>query len=79
MADRSEPIPHIEHYGNGAIKLKGFHLDGAMHGAWEFYRLDGSLMRAGAFDRGRQVGIWRTHGRTGRVVKETRFGDAPPD
>jgi len=79
MADRSEPVPHVEYYGNGTIKLKGFHLDGAMHGAWEFFRLDGSLMRSGAFDRGRQVGTWRTYDRTGHVVKETRFSDAPPD
>ena len=35
--------------------------------------LDGSLTRTGAFDRGRQVGIWRTYDRAGRVVKETGF------
>jgi antitoxin component YwqK of YwqJK toxin-antitoxin module len=44
-----------------------------MHGAWRWYRLDGSLMRSGDFDRGRQVGIWRTFNRAGDVVKETRF------
>jgi antitoxin component YwqK of YwqJK toxin-antitoxin module len=45
-----------------------------MHGAWEFYRTDGSLMRSGSFDRGRQVGLWRTFDRTGGLVKETTFG-----
>ena len=45
-----------------------------MHGAWEFYRTDGSLMRAGEFDRGKQIGIWRTSDRSGCVVKETEFG-----
>jgi hypothetical protein len=30
-------------------------------------------MRAGEFDRGRQVGVWRTFDRAGRVVKETDF------
>jgi hypothetical protein len=25
------------------------------------------------------VGTWRTYDRGGRVVKETRFGDAPAD
>ena len=47
---------------------------------WEWYRTDGSLMRTGAFDQGRQVGLWRTIDRTGRVVKETDFskeGDRP--
>jgi antitoxin component YwqK of YwqJK toxin-antitoxin module len=35
--------------------------------------MDGSLMRAGSFDHGRQVGVWRTYDRSGRVVKETTF------
>jgi antitoxin component YwqK of YwqJK toxin-antitoxin module len=69
-----EPAPHVEHYANGVVKLKGFHLDGEMHGAWEFYRTDGSMMRSGEFDRGRQVRVWRTFDRSGRVVKETDFG-----
>ena len=50
-------------------------MDGAMHGPWEFYRLDGSLMRAGSFDRGRQIGVWRTHARDGSLVSEKDFGD----
>jgi antitoxin component YwqK of YwqJK toxin-antitoxin module len=45
-----------------------------MHGAWEFFRTDGSLMRSGSFERGRQVGPWRTFDRGGRLVKETTFG-----
>jgi len=44
-----------------------------MHGPWEFYRADGSLMRAGAFDRGRQIGTWRTYDRAGKIVKKTTF------
>jgi antitoxin component YwqK of YwqJK toxin-antitoxin module len=48
-------------------------LDGVMHGDWQFFRLDGSLMRSGTFDRGRQVGVWRTFDRTGHLVKETTF------
>jgi antitoxin component YwqK of YwqJK toxin-antitoxin module len=30
-------------------------------------------MRTGSFDRGRQVGTWRTYDRAGTVVKETTF------
>ena len=44
-----------------------------MHGDWAFYRKDGSLMRSGSFDRGAQVGVWRTFDRGGHLVKETRF------
>ena len=74
VANPAEPVPHVEHYANGVVKLKGSHLDGEMHGAWEFYRTDGTLMRAGQFDRGKQVGVWRTFERSGRVVKETDLG-----
>ena len=72
MPDPSDPADEVR-YANGNLKHKGGQLDGEMHGAWEFYRLDGSLMRAGSFDRGHQVGTWRTYDRDGRVVKETQF------
>jgi antitoxin component YwqK of YwqJK toxin-antitoxin module len=76
MSDRPDgPEPETTLYGDGRIKHRGAQLDGAMHGPWEFYRLDGSLMRAGSFDRGRQVGRWRTYDRQGTVVKETTFDE----
>ena len=73
MPQPSDPVPDIAHYANGALQSRGFTLDGDMHGAWEFFRTDGSVMRTGEFDRGRQVGTWRTFDRAGRLVKETRF------
>ena len=73
MTDPSGAVAHEERYGDGKVKLRGAHLDGEMHGAWAFFRRDGSLMRAGTFDRGRQVGTWRTYDRSGAVVKETTF------
>jgi len=30
-------------------------------------------MRRGSFDRGRQVGVWRSYKRSGEVAKETKF------
>jgi antitoxin component YwqK of YwqJK toxin-antitoxin module len=74
VSQRSDLIPTTEHYDNGKVRLTGFLLDGEMHGAWQFFRKDGSLMRAGELDRGRQVGIWVTYDRAGRIVKETDFG-----
>lgn len=74
MTKPSEPVPEVEHFPNGRIKLKGSRLDGELHGGWEWYRTDGSLMRTGKFDRGKQVGVWRTFERSGRLVKETDFG-----
>jgi antitoxin component YwqK of YwqJK toxin-antitoxin module len=66
-------VPTEVLFTNGRIKYRGANLDGEMHGPWEWYRTDGSLMRTGEFDRGRQVGVWRTYDRSGRVVKETEF------
>ena len=76
--DRAMPDlkPAIDHYDNGKVRFRGANLDGEMHGEWAFYRRDGSLMRAGVFDRGRQVGTWRTYDRSGKVVKETEFPPA---
>ena len=73
MVSKPEPTPDIAYYDTGAVRYRGFQLDGEMHGQWEFLRKDGSPMRAGEFDRGKQVGPWRTFDRTGRVVKETEF------
>ena len=73
MAKASKATPDIAHYDDGGVRYKGYQLDGQMHGAWEFLRRDGSLMRAGQFDRGRQVGVWCTYDRSGVVVKETDY------
>lgn len=71
--DDTAATPDVAYYGTGAVKSRGRTLDGEMHGEWEFFRKDGSVMRTGAFDRGRQVGTWRTFDRAGRLVKETDF------
>jgi antitoxin component YwqK of YwqJK toxin-antitoxin module len=73
VATKSEPIEQIVHYPTGIVKMKGLLLDGEMHGAWEWYRTDGTVMRTGEFDRGKQTGVWRTFERSGRVVKESDF------
>jgi antitoxin component YwqK of YwqJK toxin-antitoxin module len=75
MSPSGGPVEEIVNYANGKLKYSGFRLDGAMHGAWSWHRTDGSLMRTGAFERGRQVGTWRTFNRQGTVVKETAFPD----
>ncbi|HEX3427200.1 MAG TPA: hypothetical protein VHS36_00195 [Candidatus Limnocylindrales bacterium] len=64
----------IDRYPNGNLRFRGFNLDGEMHGQWTFYRSDGSVMRTGAFDRGRQVGIWRTFIRDGTLATEKDLG-----
>ncbi|HEV8252448.1 MAG TPA: hypothetical protein VGQ66_03620 [Candidatus Limnocylindria bacterium] len=73
MPNSSKPEPDIAYYNDGGVRYRGFQLDGEMDGHWEFLRKDGSLMRAGRFERGKQVGVWTTFDRAGRVVKETQF------
>ena len=57
----TKPVREIIKYGDGTVKAQG-------------QRLDGSLMRSGSFDRGRQVGVWNTFTRDGDLVKSTDFG-----
>src|SRR5260221_10021872 len=73
MSDDGKIVPDISHYPTGAIRYTGFQLDGAAHGAWAYFRLDGSVMRTGSFERGTQVGAWPTFDRTGRVLEENGF------
>lgn len=73
MTKTSKPVPDIAHYGDGGVRYRGFQLDGQMHGEWEFLRKDGSVMRSGRFEGGKQVGVWKTFDRAGRIVKETAF------
>jgi antitoxin component YwqK of YwqJK toxin-antitoxin module len=60
-------------YDNGLPRFKGDYLVGEMHGYWEFFRKDGTLMRSGSFDSGVQVGTWITYDRAGKPYKETKF------
>ena len=45
-----------------------------MHGAWEFFRRDGSLMRSGRFAHGEQTGTWTTYDRAGHPHRVTDLG-----
>ncbi len=54
----------LEFYDNGYLKSKGKYLEGEMHGYWEFYRRDGSIMRSGKLSHGQPVGEWTTYPRS---------------
>ena len=70
----AKPVRETIKYANGTVKARGSRLNGELHGAWSFFRQDGSLMRSGRFDHGRQIGIWKTFTRDGALVKSTNFG-----
>jgi antitoxin component YwqK of YwqJK toxin-antitoxin module len=72
---RREPEPEEVLYRDGSLRARGATLDGEMHGHWQWFRLDGTPLRSGSFDRGRRIGVWTTYDRAGAPHKETRFGD----
>jgi len=63
-----------EFYTNGFLKASGKIKDGEMHGAWRWFRRDGTVMRSGSFRAGVQVGEWVTYDTLGNPHKVTRFG-----
>ncbi|WP_137846218.1 hypothetical protein [Microbacterium sp. 2FI] len=68
-----DPEPYVKLHRDGSVWARGFMAGDDMEGYWEWFRLDGTLMRSGTFDRGRQVGVWTTYDKTGAPHKETRF------
>jgi hypothetical protein len=56
---------------DGSLRARGPVVDGHPHGYWEWFRLDGTRLRSGSFDRGRQVGEWTTYDGAGAPYKAT--------
>ena len=64
---------YIKYHNDGSKWAKGTTLNGKMHGYWEWYRLDGVIMRSGSFDKGKQTGEWITYDKKGKVYKVTKM------
>jgi antitoxin component YwqK of YwqJK toxin-antitoxin module len=65
---------HEERHRDGSLRARGPVVDGQPDGHWEWFRLDGTMLRSGSFDRGRQVGEWTTYDRSGAPYKVTDLG-----
>ena len=65
---------YVERHTTGSLRARGPVVGGQPHGYWEWFRLDGSLMRSGTFDHGRTVGTWTTYDRDGTPYKITEKG-----
>jgi antitoxin component YwqK of YwqJK toxin-antitoxin module len=70
QADFTEGL-HVERHRDGSVRARGPVVDGQPDGYWEWFRLDGTVMRSGSFDKGRQTGEWTTYDTTGAVYKVT--------
>ena len=53
-------------------------LGGELHGYWEWFRVDGTRMRSGHFDRGVKVGEWVTCDQAGKAYKVTQVKTKQP-
>ena len=62
----------FDYFDDGSLKALGSMKDGALHGAWRWYRHDGSLMRTGSFSSGEPSGVWETFDRSGNCVSSKR-------
>jgi len=62
----------LEFYTNGFLKAKGMKKSGELHGYWEWYRKDGTIMRSGNFKNGQTVGEWITYDSSGKLYKVTQ-------
>lgn len=74
-----QPVPqeHLEYHRDGSLRARGQMIDGVLTGYWEWFRLDGTRMRSGYFDKGEQVGEWTTYDQQGQVYKVTRMKKQP--
>jgi uncharacterized protein YdhG (YjbR/CyaY superfamily) len=62
---------HVQYHKNGAMWAKGQVKGGVLTGYWEWFRLDGTILRSGTFENGEQVGEWTTYDKNGKVYKVT--------
>ena len=62
---------HTERHRDGSIRARGPVVDGRPDGYWEWFRLDGTMLRSGWFDHGRETGEWTTYDKSGAVYKVT--------
>ena len=71
------PEPFEQRHADGSLWARGHLLEGERHGRWEWFRVDGTRMRSGAYDRGTQVGEWTTYDADGGVHGVRRFPGPP--
>jgi antitoxin component YwqK of YwqJK toxin-antitoxin module len=69
----AKPIGRIDRHKDGSVKAKGCTINGALTGYWEWFRKDGTKMRSGYFEDGKQTGEWTTYDAGGKVVKVTKM------
>jgi antitoxin component YwqK of YwqJK toxin-antitoxin module len=68
---RSAAKPYTHYHKDGSVWAKGQTLNDVPTGYWEWFRKDGSKLRSGYFEDGKQTGDWTTYDCKGHVYKVT--------
>lgn len=69
--NKSEIEEYRKYHKDGSLWAKGQVIGDVPTGYWEWFRKDGTKMRSGSFEDGRQVGKWTTYDKSGEVYKVT--------
>ncbi len=64
---------YAHRHKDGSVEAKGHILNSTSHGLWIWFRKDGSKMRSGSFDKGKQIGKWTMYDKSGKVYKVTHI------
>jgi antitoxin component YwqK of YwqJK toxin-antitoxin module len=70
---RAATKPYVLHHKDGTVWAKGQTIDDVATGYWEWFRKDGSKLRSGYFENGKQAGEWTTYDRKGKPFKVTKM------
>lgn len=65
---------YVKYHNDGSVWGKGKMVDNKHEGYWEWFRKDGTKMRSGYFEKGKQVGEWITYDKKGKIYKTSNFG-----
>lgn len=63
----------VVYHKDGSIWAKGDMEGEICVGYWEWFRKDGSKLRSGYFEKGKQVGKWTTYDKKSKPLKVTTF------
>jgi antitoxin component YwqK of YwqJK toxin-antitoxin module len=73
IAEPHEIMEHLHYHKDGSLWARGQTIGDVQTGYWEWFRKDGTKLRSGHFENGKQVGEWTTYDKSGRVYKVTRM------
>ena len=76
-ADKTTGQDYVHYHKDGTIWAKGKTIGDVPNGYWEWFRKDGTKLRSGYFERGKQIGEWITYDKQGEIYKKTQMKDHP--